>query len=84
MTQVEIAGAILTPALLQCHSGPYATPENVGQFRFFVTLLTNDDGRRWCLWDGSSYDEAIAISEKVRTHFGVDTPTVDLVAGGAS
>jgi hypothetical protein len=85
---VEIDGGILTAERLQSRTGPNAGPcasaEHVGSPRFFVSVLTADDGRRWCLWDGSSYDQAIVFSERIRSKFGISAPVVDLVAGGAS
>jgi hypothetical protein len=75
--RIEIDGGVLTAEMLISRGGPYATSGNIGQHRFFVTLIEPD--RAFCIWDGPSYDDAIVFAEKARTALWVSTPVQDWV-----
>lgn len=52
----------------------------VGEIRFFVDLIEHD-GCRSSLWDGCSYDAAIAEAEAARREWGLTEPVRDCVVG---
>lgn len=75
--RIDIDGGLLTAEMLLSCRGPYATSEHIGQYRFFVTFIEPD--RVFCMWDGSSYEDAIVFAEKARADLCVSEPVQDWV-----
>ena len=80
-TFIELDGGVNTASTLQSARGTVPSGDTLGRFRFFVSVV--ESGRRFCIWDGDSYSEAITIAEDIRRQWDLVEPVHDEVAGGS-
>lgn len=77
MSHVQIDYHQITACYLETAQGRVECPEDVGRFKFIVTVFDGDDPE--VIWDGDSYAEAIRIAEEARADWGFSGPVVDEV-----
>ena len=77
---IVIDAGTVTASYVDGAEGRRAVPEDIGKFRFYVTLLP--DGTRTGLWSGEDYEDAMRQAEEARRAFQIDEPVHDNVAGG--